>query len=291
MSDFAGVWSGRKFSAEDITAIRSLIRDNPKLTRAGLSRLVCSHFDWKDSAGRLKEMRCRVVMLRMHEKGIIVLPPPRHKKNPSRHKIISTSSTDPDEPLNKPVHELNDVRIDLITAREKKLSRLWNEWINRYHYLGYEPCIGANIRYMVWHEDKAIAMLGFGAAAWQVAPRDTFITWSHEQRKRNLKYIVNNTRFLILPWVKSQNLASWILSRASKRLQDDWLTRYGYSPYLLETFVDSSKYSGHCYRVSNWQRLGRTAGRGKYSNKEVVPKKDLWVYPLVKDFASKLLEN
>ena len=233
-------------------------------------------------------MRCRVVMLRMAEKGIISLPPPQPHKNLVRPQIVNTPATDPKVAVTQPVHELSGLRIEIITSKDKVLSRQWNEYIHRYHYLGYEPCIGANIRYMIWHDTEPIALLCFGAAAWQIAPRDTFIGWNHDLRKLNLKYIVNNTRFLILPWVNSQNLASWILSQVSKRLPGDWLDRYGYSPYLMETFVDSSKYSGHCYKASSWKWLGRTTGRGKYENKKVVAEKDIWVCPLRKDFAKKL---
>jgi len=235
-------------------------------------------------------MRCRVVMLRMAEKGIIELPPSQRHKNLPRPQVVNTPTTDPREAITQPVNELNGLRIEIITSKDKDLSRRWNEYIHRYHYLGYEPCIGANIRYMVWSEAEPIALLCFGAAAWQIAPRDSFIGWNHDLRKLNLRYIVNNTRFLILPWVNSKNLASWILSQVSKRLPCDWMVRYGYSPYLMETFVDSSKYSGHCYKASNWKWLGRTTGRGKYENKKVVAEKDIWVCPLRKDFAKKMLE-
>ncbi|MBF0245931.1 MAG: DUF4338 domain-containing protein [Planctomycetes bacterium] len=284
------VWSGRIFSPEDINLIKTLIRQNPSAKRSELSRLVCEQLNWRDSSGRLKAMRCRVVMLRMTEKGMFTLPPPQFRKSTVRHRILSTPATDPKAAVTQPVHELNDLRIDIVTAKDKVLSRLWNEYIHRYHYLGYEPCIGANIRYMVWSNGELIALLGFGAAAWQIAPRDNFIGWNHDLRKLNLKYIVNNTRFLILPWVNSKNLASWILSQINKRLPCDWMVRYGYSPYLMETFVDSSKYSGHCYKASNWKLLGRTTGRGKYENKKVAAEKDIWVCPLRKDFAKKLLK-
>jgi hypothetical protein len=290
MSDVVGTWSGRIFTAKDIGAIHSLIKSNSGSSRAELSRLVCSHLNWKDSAGRLKDMRCRVVMLRMHEKGVISLPPPRYRKTTKKHEIDSTQATDPGFPITNPVHELTDIRIELVTAKDAKLSRLWNEYIHRYHYLGYEPLIGANIRYMVCCGNSPIAMLGFGAAAWQVASRDKFIGWSNDVRKKNLKYVINNSRFLILPWVESQNLASWLLSKVSKRLCKDWVIRYGYHPCLLETFVDSSKYSGHCYKVSNWKNLGETTGRGKYGARSVVrEKKDIWVSPLRKDYSPKLL--
>lgn len=291
MSDIVGVWSGREFTRADMTTIESLIKNNPKAKRAELSRMVCSDLDWRDDSGRLKDMRCRVVMLRMHEKGIITLPPPRHRKNPSRHKIISTSETDPRSSITQSVDLLENITFRLVTARDKKLSTLWNEYVQRYHYLGYEPCIGANLRYMVWSGDEPICLLSYGAAAWQTAARDLYISWTHEQRIRNLKFIVNNLRFLILPWVKSPNLASWVLSKISKRLQMDWQDRYGYSPCLVETFVDSSKYTGHCYKASNWILLGKTVGRGKYANTKVTAEKDIWIYPLQRKWRANLLRG
>ena len=291
MKDVVGVWSGREFTRAEMRIIESLIKNNPKATRAELSRMVCSDLNWRDDSGRLKDMRCRVVMLRMHEKGILLLPPPRHRKNPSRHKIVSTSETDPRSLITQSVDQLDSITFSLVTAENKKLSKIWNEYIHRYHYLGYEPCIGANLRYMLWSGDEPICLLSIGAAAWQTAPRDSYVSWDQEQRTRNLKYIVNNTRFLILPWVKSPNLASWVLSRIAKRLPMDWQARYGYSPYLIETFVDSSKYTGHCYKASNWTLLGRTVGRGKYANKKVTSEKDIWIYPLQRKWKANLLKD
>ena len=165
-------------------------------------------------------------------------------------------------------------------------SRRWNEYIHRYHYLGYQPLPGAQWRYGVTAGETLLALLGFGAAAWQCAPRDRFIGWSHEQRQQNLPLIVNNARFLILPWVRSPNLASKILGRAARQLPDDWQTRYGYRPVLLETFVQKDRFTGACYQAANWTSVGQTQGRGKLgpAGKQSVPIKDLWLYPLDKNF-------
>ncbi len=168
---------------------------------------------------------------------------------------------------------------------------MWlNEYIHRYHYLGHKPLPGAQLRYFVTIEEQIVAALGFSAAAWQTAPRDQYIGWNHEQRERNLPLIVNNARFLIMPWVHSKNLASTILSRVVRRLPDDWEFRYKIRPVLLETFVDSERFAGTCYKAANWTYVGKTKGRGKMgpSGKQSVPIKDIWLHPLSRHFRSRL---
>jgi hypothetical protein len=156
--------------------------------------------------------------------------------------------------------------------------------------LGYTPLPGAQCRYFVVIEDKIIALLGFGASAWQCAPRDNLIGWTHEQRKKKLHLVVNNARFLILPWVQSKNLASKILGLISKKLPTDWSIRYGYRPLLLETFVETKRFKGTCYKAANWQYVGQTKGRGKLGppGKLSVPIKDLWLFPLDKNYQQRL---
>jgi hypothetical protein len=171
-------------------------------------------------------------------------------------------------------------------VQNKRDSRLWNEYIQRYHYLGHKPLPGAQMRYILFSQEQPIALLGFGAAAWQTAPRDRYIGWSHEQRKRNLPLIVNNARFLILPWVQSKNLASMLLAKVARVLPGHWQEIYGYRPVLLETFVEKPRFQGTCYKAANWAPLGQTKGRGKLgpAGKHSVPIKDLWVYPLDRRF-------
>lgn len=276
-------YCGRDFSKQELVVIRQLISENPSATRAVLSRLTCQALDWYKIDGGLKEMSCRVAMLRMQDDGLIKLPAPRHRYCPANN-VQFTSATAPKPKINKPVHALPSVQLRIVMGRQQ--SRLWNEYIHRYHYLGYKPLPGAQLRYFVISENNIIALLGFGASAWQCAPRDKYIGWTHDQRKKKLQYIVNNARFLILPWVKCKNLASKILSLTSHRLSRDWQGHYGYQPVLLETFVERDRFAGTCYKAANWVLVGQTKGRGKLgpAGKISVPIKDLWLYPLERNF-------
>ena len=217
----------------------------------------------------------------------MLLPPPR-RKPPPRQKICFTEQTAPQSVIVHPVHELVTIQLCPVVTRDH--SRLWNEYIHRYHYLGHKPLPGAQLRYFVTLDEQIIAALGFGAAAWQTAPRDQFIGWSHEQRQKNLPLVVNNARFLIMPWVKSKNLASTILSMIARRLPTQWEERYGIRPVLLETFVDTERFAGTCYKAANWIYVGKTKGRGKLgpAGKQSVPIKDLWLYPLSRQFRNHL---
>jgi len=279
-------YCGRAFSRDEIEWMRTLISEDPTRTRADLSRLTCREFNWLKADGGLKEMSARVAMLRMHDDGLIELPPPRCKRPDARIRI--SQQTDPGEAIDQPAHWLAPLSWRRVKKRPE--SRLWNEYIQRYHYLGYKTLPGAQLRYFVYAGEHPIALLGFGAAAWQTAPRDYYIGWSHEQRKRNLHLVVNNARFLILPWVQSKNLASMILAQAARILPGHWLERYGYRPLLLETFVEKSRFRGTCYNAANWTLLGQTKGRGKLgpAGKQSVPIKDLWIYPLHRRFREKL---
>ncbi|MCP4407736.1 MAG: DUF4338 domain-containing protein [Gammaproteobacteria bacterium] len=279
-------YCGRDFHADEIAQIRRLIAEDPERTRAELSRLTCRALAWYKADGGLKDMSARVAMLRMQEDGIITLPPPRHK--PPDATVAITPRTDPGQPIRMPARAL--MPLTLRRVEDKRDSRLWNEYIQRYHYLGHKPLPGAQMRYFLFSRDKPIALLGFGACAWQTAPRDSYIGWSHDQRKRNLPLIVNNARFLILPWIQSKNLASMLLATAARVLPSHWQEVYGYRPVLLETFVEQPRFRGTCYKAANWIYLGQTKGRGKLgpSGKQSVPIKDLWVYPLVPHFRGPL---
>jgi hypothetical protein len=268
--------------------IRQLIALKPRKNRAQLSRLVCRHLDWKKPDGGLKEMSCRVAMLRMQEDGLITLPPPQNRNGNGRPYTRRTHATDPGLPIALPVDQLADLRLQAVIKRRE--SHLWNEYIQRYHYLGYQPLPGAQLRYLAVSQGQVLALLGFGAAAWKVAPRDRLIGWSPEQRQQRLHLLVNNARFLILPWVVCKNLASKILAMAARRLADDWHQRYGYRPVLLETFVETGRFVGTCYRAANWRRVGQTQGRGKLDSKHQakLATKDIWLYPLCKDFKDQL---
>lgn len=282
-------YCGRIFSAAELAGIQSLIATNPGDSRAALSRRVCELLHWYRQDGRLKDMSCRVAMLRMQDDGLIKLPPPRNGNNNGKAYLRKTAAADP-KPAPLKIHssDFDDLRV--YPVLEKSDSLLWNEYIQRYHYLGYAPMPGDQIRYFVRFAGEVTALLWFRAAVWKTAPRDRFIGWSDSQRKKNLHLVINNSRFLILPWVHSPNLASRILSMTRKRIADDWSYRYKYSPVMAETFVETPRFYGTCYKAANWICLGQTKGIGRLgiANNPQLPIKSIWVYPLVKNFRKQL---
>lgn len=278
---------GRIFSSDEIEIIRGMIASEDRPNRSKLSRMVCEELNWRRPDGRLKDMSCRVAMLRMHRQDLIELPPPQRVNSNGRRRPCLTAASEPQCPITIPMGQLGDVELRQVVGKME--SRLWNELIERHHYLGYQPLSGAQIRYFAFAGAKLLAAIGFGASAWKVAPRDKFIGWTHEQRRLNLQLVVNNARYLIMPWVHSQNLASHLLSRIAKRLPKDWEVRYGYRPLLLETFV-GPQFHGTCYKAANWVEVGRTQGRGKLDTKNLyaLPVKRIFLYPLHRNFRRQL---
>lgn len=285
-------YCGRDFSCSEILWIKNLIETKPELTRRAISTAVCREFKWLRPDGGLKDMSCRVAMLKMHRDGLITLPPPKYKYRKRNVCPEITSRSNPEAQISVPAGSLGELRFHIVGCSED--SSLWNELIERYHYLGYTPLPGAQLRYLVYSkEDILLAALGFGAAAWKVAPRDRFIGWTPEQRINNLHMVLNNARFLILPWVTSRNLASRILSGVARCIQKHWKDRYNYEPVLLETFVETGRFHGTCYRAANWIYVGQTQGRGKLDRKHnnSKPVKDIFIYPLDKQFRCLICSN
>ena len=280
-------YSGRVFGPPEIDRVREIIRAHPGASRQQLSYRVCELFDWRKPDGSLKDMSCRVALLRMHREGLIELPAPRHKVNPCRSFSRRTAQAEPEPLLAGAVNELAGLRLALV---ERAGSALWNEYIDRYHYLGYKPLPGAQLRYFGYAGERLVGLLGFGAAAWKSGPRDEWIGWSRGQRHRNLGGVVNNARFLIPPWVRVASLASKLLAMTARVLPAHWEGRYGYRPVLLETFVETARFAGTCYRAANWTCVGQTQGRGKLGDHRLgqVPVKTVWVYPLTKAFRAVL---
>ncbi len=284
------IYCGREFGDADIQTIKRLMEQDPSLKRTPLSRKLCELFEWTKPNGELKDMTCRVALLRMHSDGLITLPPSRMPGGRGRPHFPPTAATDAQTPVLQPVHELR--ALTLTPVQGTAPSRLWNEYIARYHYLGYTPMSGSQLRYNVFAGDQLVALLSFGASAWKLAARERFIGWQEPERLRNLQLVVNNARFLILPWIQSKGLASKILSMIARQLPHDWHQRYGYRPVLLETFVESQRHRGTCYKAANWVHVGQTAGRGKKSavHHQIIPIKDIWLYPLRRNFASMLCQ-
>jgi hypothetical protein len=279
-------YCGRHFDPSEIQLIRELLAQQPPLNRYRLSLVVCERLNWRRPDGRLKEMSCRVAMLRMQADGLFSLPPPRRAQPPA-FKMSAALERAVLEPARLSSVDLAQLRVELVKKRD---SGLWNAYIERHHYLGHQPLPGAQLRYFVRAAGEIVAVLGFGASAWKTQPRDAAIGWSTEQRRKNLHLIVNNARFLILPWINCKNLASRVLALIARRLAEDWHTRYAYRPVLLETFVEKPRFAGTCYKAANWQYLGDTQGRGKLDSQHLnaQPIKSIWIYPLERNFRQHL---
>lgn len=274
---------GRTFTHSELLQIRAVVEGTPGAHRFALSKKVCEVLNWRQANGRLKDRSCRDVLLKLEATGIVALP--QRRRPPTRRQPITiTAKTNP---RLAPTFSPRD-----ITARDFTIvtgsgcladEKLWNEYVERYHYLRYGVPVGPHIKYFVRFRQEPIACIAFAGAAWKVAPRDSWIGWSAEQRQCNLRWIVNNTRFLILPWIRIDNLASRLLSLALKRLPGDWWRLYAYRPLLVETFVHAERHVGTCYRAANWLCVGSTQGRGKTDRKNIarLPKKLVFLRPLV----------
>jgi len=277
-------YCGREFTPAELQLIGRLAATLP--TRRAIADAVCDALGWRRPDGRRKDMSARVALLRMHHDGLITLPPPRNGNGNGRH----PRHRDPDPRLAPPpgpvpitgtLADLGPLRLTVVaTAAE---SRTWNTLIAAHHYLGYTPLAGAQLRYLI-HTDAVgtVAALGFAAAAWKCAPRDAHIGWDPATREQRLHLVAGNARFLICPQVRVPHLASAVLARAARRLTADWHHRYGYTPVLLETFVQTGRFTAASYRAANWIHVGQTQGRGKLDrhHQHALPVKDVYLYPL-----------
>jgi hypothetical protein len=281
---------GRSFTPAELLQIRAVVEESPEAHRFAISKKVCEVLGWRQRNGRLKDRACRDVLARLHDIGFLRLPSPR-RPAVRRRPIPITNRTTPRPALSTRPLEFERTSFSIVTGSgDAKQERLWNEYVERYHYLGYGVPLGPHIKYFVHVRQECIACLAFAGAAWRVEARDRWVGWGDEQRKRNLHYVVNNTRFLIFPWVAVPNLASRLLSLAARRLPDDWNKLYAYRPLLLETFVHAERHTAACYRAANWSLVGHTKGRGRMDRhfKANVPKKSVLLYPLVKDASERL---
>jgi len=291
----------RPFGEEELNIIGKIICDGQKesIHRTEIARRVCTALEWRNAQGELKEMGARVALLRLHRQGWITLPDPRKRNGNGRGRADRLSRApvpeSPGSDLRCLLSELGTVR--LYKVGNKADSLLWDGLIDRYHYLGHAPLSGAQIRYLIHSDDNVIGAIGFGAAAFALKQRDRWIGWDRQQRDQRRERILNNRRFLILPWIRVKNLASHILSKAARQVQPDFQAQYGYTPVLLETFVEQDRFSGGCYRAANWINVGVTAGRGrndrttqKERNRYGVPLpiKQIWLYPLRRDTRKRL---
>ncbi len=282
-SDFT--YQGHQLTHSDIVSIRTLISTNPDKSRWFISRELCRQWNWRQQNGALKDMLCRSILLKLESVGLITLPPrKRITNNPLANRkppgLVKVDQT----PI---VCVIEDIQpIELRSVRKTQYEKLYNSMIHEHHYLRYTHPIGENIKYIFFSNGRPIACMGWTSAVRHIGCRDRFIGWSAEIRKKNLHLIAYNTRFLILPWVKVPYLASHLLGLSARIVPGDWLAFYKHPIYFLETFVDTEKFTGICYRAANWIYLGETTGRGKndQTNKQNRSIKAVFGYPLQKNF-------
>ena len=273
---------GQNFTEDIISRIRSTLVEQQSLSRRQLSATVCEWLDWHSANGSLKDMNCRVALLKLHRTGLIELPD-THQQFPSEHRKKKPDiAIDETEAVECNLSEFGQVEIVRITGGTKA-SRIWNALMNRYHYLGSGPLCGAQMRYLIRSESNGwIGGFAFTSAAWSLQAREQWLGWDKPTRLKNLNRVVCNSRFLILPQIKVTHLASHVISLCIKRLAQDWYERYNITPVLLETFVERGRFKGTCYRASNWQYIGTTKGRGRQDHAHAVaePVKDIYLYAL-----------
>jgi len=277
---------------EKIDEIKKLIEENPGWHRTRLSQELCRLWDWKGENGQIKDVSCRDVLRALDAEGKIKLPKRLkngHPKGGGADQVVLMVHDI--SPVEKALSGLTPLSVRVVTSKSKLME--FKSYIAQYHYLGYDRNIGENIKYLVYDRNvRPLACLMFGSAAWSCAPRDAYIGWDRERRDTSLKYMTNNSRFLIFPWVKVPHLASHILSLVCRRISSDWMAKYGHPVYMLETFVECGRFLGTSYKAANWECVGKTTGRGRNSRSVIgkLPVKDIYVYPLHKRFREKLKE-
>jgi len=285
------VIQGRKIIPADIHLINQLLINHPSWNRTRLSRELCKKWEWlRPNGQQLKDMACRTLLLKLERAGYIKLPPRQLQPVNKFRKRPATLVPHSIEKICCTLKTLVPLKIVQVTPKSDD-HPLFNCLLFHYHYLRYRTTVGENMKYLVCDcNNRPLACLLFGSAAWKTTPRDRFIGWDQKRREANLSYLTNNMRFLILPWVKVQHLASHILSRVSRRICSDWIKKYNHPVHLLETFVDRTRFQGTCYKAANWILIGQTQGRtrnDRYCTIKVSPK-DIYVYPLIKNFRKRL---
>lgn len=283
---------GRVVGADELALIREVVRDFPRLNPTELARTICELLDWRRPNGGLKSRECFLFLDQLQQRGWLALPQRRPAK-PKPRLIACDSAADPQPLL---AGSLSDHRPVVFQRLDSEADRrLFRQYVHRYHYLGYRVPYGAQLRYFVRStaHSGVLACLLFTSAAWKMAPRDCYIGWSDATRATRLPLVVNNSRFLILPWIRVPHLASHILAAVARQLPSDWLARYGVRPVLLETLVDTTRYAGTCYRAANWIPVGITQGRGRMdrSGQALGSPKRIFLYPLDRRWREQLCNH
>ena len=282
------ILQGRRLGEAELSFVQQLVREHPQWNRAQLSRHLAESWDWRNGAGQLKDIAARSLLRKLHDRGLIALPPPRNGNgNGQRHRGLPELSME--FPIDQPLASLQPICFQPVNSVLQR--RLFAQQLKSFHYQGYQGPVGENLQYLVYEgQGRLLALMLFGAAAWHLQARDQFIGWSVAQRRQRLHLLANQQRFLILPWVKVPHLASHLLGRVVRRLSADWQARYGHPILLLESFVDRQRFTATSYRAANWVDVGLTQGRtrnDRYRQIEVPPKQ-IFLYGLCRDFRRRL---
>ncbi len=280
---------GRTLTTTDIQSIQVITAENPSWNRTQLSREICRIWDWRNGKGRLKDMACRSMFIKLEASGYVTLPPRVRSATNTRRNRVVVPVEHSVAPIYSELAAITPVEVALVQGKAE--TDLFKTFLSCYHYLGYSGTVGENLKYLIYdRRNRPLACLLFGSAAWKVKARDSFIGWTTAFREKHLHLLTNNMRFLILPWVRVPNLASHILGLITQRISGDWEERYGHSIFLLETFVERDRFRGTCYKAANWMVVGQTRGRTRNDRYQRirVPVKAIYLYPLRPDFQERL---
>jgi len=284
---------GREITAQEIEAARETVKLCAGLSRAELAETICEHWGWVTASGAGKVTACLNVLEELERNGELQLPGKQNR--PKTERVRGAQHTKrtapPDEMHVGKLADIGPVQLEIVDGREE--TKLWNEYLDRHHYLGYSKPFGCTIRYFIVCDKGRLGCVLVAGASKAIKARDEWIGWSKLRREQNLPWVINNTRFLIFPWVEIRHLASHVLGQLARRAREDWQQRWGYEPLLMETFVDPERYYGSCYKASNWEYLGRTTGEGlvRKGKKYTTTPKMIFVKPLAKDFRSLLCSD
>jgi len=278
----------RELTHQDIEDIRQTVALHVDKGRSYISRVLCQQWNWLQPNGKYKEYAARDLLLRLEEAGHITLPPRLRPKDNLKRKSYAQIPIFNQTPLSGSVGQFSGLKIILVDGSSD--DYLWGYLLHHYHYLGLPRLVGEHIRYLVYLNGQLVACLAWASAAFKVKSRDDIIGWNADVRRSRLHLVANNTRFLVLPWVRVKHLASKILSLNCRRLCEDWQRRYRHPVFLAETFVDTARFAGTCYKAANWQYVGHTSGSAKKGNlyQRHGQSKAVYLYPLVRNFKKEI---
>jgi hypothetical protein len=272
---------GRWVGPEDLAWLEAWPERHPDGSRKRLARELCQRWQWVDGRGRLKDFAARSLLLKLEAQGQLRLPPLRAHQRRAPRGAPQWPDWRPPDPWQACLGALQPLRVEPVRAGSEA-ARRWAFYLHRYHYLGLR-LVGENLGYLAADAvGRDLACLLFGAAAWRCAPRDRALGWSESERRQGLHRLANNTRFLVLPWVRVPHLASAVLGAAARRIDADWHAKYGHGLDVLESFVERDRFAGTCYRSANWRWVGSTCGRSRQDRDRTcaVPLKDVYLYRL-----------